>query len=171
VRWLVWIALAGCDWSLHRMTDQPKCTTYASTPFLPNGACALIPPADVVAWHADRPEPRPEVTRALLMRGRDRFAVFCAPCHGALADGESDVARVMMLRRPPTLIDDNARKLTDDRIMAVITDGYGLMPRYSLIAPADRWAITQYVRVLQQRQVALDQLPPPLQQEALRWLH
>jgi mono/diheme cytochrome c family protein len=165
------VALAACNWSLHRMQEQPKCTTFAATDLLADRSCNIAPPADIVAFR-DEGEPRPPRTRALVLRGRDRFDRFCAPCHGMLGDGESDVARAMTLRRPPSLVDAKVAGFDDGRIFTVIASGYGVMPSYSgALVPRDRWAILEYVRVLQQRDIELDQLPANEREEALRWLH
>jgi mono/diheme cytochrome c family protein len=164
------LVLVACDWSLHRMQEQPRCTVHGATELLPNGSCDLVPPPEIVAMTPD--EQPPPVTRALLERGRDRFERICAACHGLAADGDSQVARAMTLRRPPSLIDTRAAQLTDARILTVMESGYGMMPAYrGLLAPRDRHAVLNYLRVLQQRITTLDMLPPALQQEASRWLH
>ena len=172
MRFLTALILAcGCNWSLQRMQHQPKCNTDEPTPYLAGGACNLEPPEGVVAFQPNPEPPPPPVTRALLERGHDRFDRFCAPCHGIAADGISQVARAMTLRRPPSLVDAAAASLPDDRILYVIQHGYGLMPSYAtLVRGNDRYAILHYVRALQQRAVDLATLPVPLQQEAHRWL-
>ena len=137
MKWLL-LVLAGCDWSLHRMQEQPKCGVHE---------CDLLPPDGVVAF-GSAAEP-PPLTRELVERGRDRFDRICAACHGVTADGDSDVARVMTLRKPPSLIDAKAKALPDAHILTVIDRGYGLMPRYEL-SLRDRYAVLHYVRVLQQ---------------------
>ena len=168
---LVLLAIAGCDWSLHRMQAPDKCIVHGTTTLLPNDSCNLTPPAGIVAMEAAPASP-PPITRALVERGRDRFDRMCAACHGLRADGDSPVARAMTLRRPPSLIDARVAAFADDRILNVIATGYGLMPEYgSSLAPADRFAVLHYLRVLQQRDVALDQLSPSLQAEAQQWLH
>ena len=167
---LLLLALAGCDWSLHRMQEQPKCTTFASTPLLAGWTCSLTPPQGTIAWQ-DEGEARPPRSRGLIERGEDRFERFCAACHGQLGDGDSDVARAMALRKPPTLLDATAAALDDDRIFTVITNGYGMMPSYaSSLPPADRWAVIELVRVLQHREIAIDQLTAGELKEALSWL-
>jgi mono/diheme cytochrome c family protein len=172
--WL-WLALAlatcDCDWSLHRMQEQPKCVAYGATSLLAGGACNLDPPDGVIAWHAAEPAPPPPLTLALVARGRDRFTRYCAACHGVLGDGDSDVARAMRLRAPPTLLEGDAARDSDETIERYIARGYGLMPAYGdAIAAGDRWAIVAYVRVLEARVVELDRLPPPVEREALAWL-
>lgn len=164
------LLLASCDWSLHRMQKTDQCTVHGATTLLPNGTCDLQPPPGIVAID-DEPTPAPPVTRDLLLRGRDRFERICAPCHGVAADGDSAVARAMKLRRPPSLIDATVSGFDDTRILTVMATGYGLMPSYSaIVAPRDRFAILNYIRVLQHRDIAFDALSPAEQQEAQRWL-
>jgi mono/diheme cytochrome c family protein len=165
----VLVLLAGCDWSLHRMQEPAKCTVDGTTALLPHGSCNLTPPEGTVA--IDPPPAAPPVTRALLGRGRDRFARICAACHGVNADGDAPVARAMTQRRPPSLVDATAVNLTDERILSVIASGYGLMPEYaSSLTPADRYAVLHYVRAIQHREVAFDDLTPTQQAEARKWL-
>ncbi|HSN26041.1 MAG TPA: cytochrome c [Kofleriaceae bacterium] len=145
-RWLMLLALSACDWTLHRMQEQPKCKTYGT---LDGQQCAALPPEGIVP--VDEPPQPPPLTKQLVLRGRDRFDRFCAPCHGVAANGSSYVATAMTLRRPPSLVDPAARSLPDDRILAVIDRGYGVMPSYGAAVPfTDRYAILHYVRVLQQ---------------------
>ena len=163
--------LAACDWSLHRMQEQPKCMPYAASPLAPGGACNLDPPDGVVALGAAAPTPAPPLTMALVARGRDRFDRFCAACHGAAADGDSDVARAMRLRKPPSLLSPQVASRSDAALESIADRGYGLMPAYGdAIARDDRWAIVAYLRVLQARVVELDRLPPDERKEALAWL-
>jgi hypothetical protein len=163
---LTLVLVAGCDWSLQRMQEQPRCElngTFAEQP------CNMLPPDGVVA--AEPPFTPPPVTRAYVERGRDRFERLCAPSHGVEADGNSYIARAMTLRRPPSLVDAAARSLPDQRIIEVIEHGYGLMPSYaSALPPRDRFAILHFVRAMQQRDVPFDQLPPAQQKEARPWL-
>jgi mono/diheme cytochrome c family protein len=100
------------------------------------------------------------VDAKLLARGRARFDVSCAVCHGLLGDGESQVAMNMSLRRPPSL--HAYRDVADGHIYRVVSEGFGLMPSYAAELPVeDRWAIVAYVRALQLSQYAtLEQVPP-----------
>jgi mono/diheme cytochrome c family protein len=143
---------------------------HGATALLPGGTCDQLPPDGIVAMEAATAPP--PVTRSLLVRGRDRFERICAACHGPAADGVSQVARVMTLRRPPSLVDATAQKLDDTRILTVIATGYGVMPAYgAMVALPDRYAILHYVRALQQREVVIGELSPEQQAEAHRWLH
>jgi mono/diheme cytochrome c family protein len=161
------VVLAGCDWSLHRMQEQPKCGVDRT---LFGEPCDRELPDGVVAWQPE-PPPVPKPSRALVERGRDRFQRVCAPCHGILGDGDSDVARAMTLRRPPPLVDATVSGFDDARILRAITDGYGMMPSYAgLLATSDRYAVLYYLRVLQHRDAPLDELTAEQRQEATQWL-
>jgi mono/diheme cytochrome c family protein len=170
--------LGACDWSLHRMQDQPRCVSHAATELLPGGACDLVPPEGTVeASEPAASEPPATVPAAYasplatLERGQDRFTRFCAPCHGDAGDGDSAVATAMALRRPPSLVDATVTGFTDDRIATVVAHGYGAMPGYAgSLALSDRDAILAYLRVLQHRDVAVGELTAAQRREAMRWL-
>lgn len=102
----------------------------------------------------------PPVTPALLARGRERFDIFCAPCHSVVGDGDGFVAR-RGFPHPPSYHTDRLRNASDAHLYAVITHGYGAMYPYALrLTPADRLAVIAYVRALQLSQHApLDALP------------
>lgn len=104
------------------------------------------------------------VTPALLRRGQERFQIYCAPCHGRLGDGNGMVVR----RGFPHPPDYAIRRLRDAPIghfFDVMTNGYGVMYSYaSAVPPQDRWAIANYIRVLQ----AVRKEVPPEQFEAER---
>lgn len=94
---------------------------------------------------------------ALLTRGKDRFQVFCTPCHGALGDGNGMIAqRGLSLRRAPASYHtDRLRKMPIGHFVDVITNGYGVMYSYaSRVETNDRWAIAAYIRALQRSQHA-----------------
>ena len=92
---------------------------------------------------------------AFLERGRDRYDIFCAPCHSYSGDGKGMVSRrAAQLGAPgmvaPTFHDDRLRHVPDGQIFATITNGVRNMPSYAHNLPVDdRWAIVQYVRALQ----------------------
>jgi mono/diheme cytochrome c family protein len=113
------------------------------------------------------------ITRALLDRGRERFEIICATCHGPRGDGRSEVARHMERRQPPSLLDARVRAFPDGRVFRVAGEGYGFMPGYARdLGVEDRWAVVAYLRALELSQaVPLDALPPGLRRaadEALR---
>jgi mono/diheme cytochrome c family protein len=89
------------------------------------------------------------VDAKFLERGRDRFTVYCAPCHGALGDGNG-ITKQYGMGATPSFHDDRLRKLAEGEIFNVITQGKGNMLSYADKLPADdRWAVIAYVRALQ----------------------
>lgn len=107
------------------------------------------------------------ITAAILARGRERFDIYCSPCHGKLGDGDGMiVARGM--RRPPSYHIERLQKAPPGYTFDVITNGFGVMYDYAdRIKPADRWAITAYVRALQQSQNAVLEDVPESERERL----
>jgi mono/diheme cytochrome c family protein len=166
-------AMAGCTTAdIDPMERQPKVKPYAESTLFADGRAMRQPPAGTVP--RERPLEGPEaqasaaalgeqdvtalpvpITRALLDRGRNRFDIYCATCHGLVGDGDSVVADKMALRVPPSLHTPHARGLTVGALYRVITDGYGVMPSYRAELPlADRWAVVAYVQALQRSQNA-----------------
>lgn len=89
------------------------------------------------------------VDMPLLRRGRERFDIYCAPCHSRLGDGDGMVAR-RGFPHPPSYHIDRLRNAPDRHFYDVITNGYGVMYPYGdRVAPEDRWAIVAYIRALQ----------------------
>ena len=84
-----------------------------------------------------------------MARGRERFDIYCSPCHGRAGSGDGMVVR-RGYRRPPSLHDDRLRNTPVGHFFDVISNGFGAMPDYAAqINPEDRWAIVAYVRALQ----------------------
>jgi mono/diheme cytochrome c family protein len=112
-----------------------------------------------------------EVTEAVLERGRERFLIYCTPCHGQLGDGDGIVVR-RGFTKPPTYHDDRLRNMAIGHFFDVQTRGFGAMYNYAArVKPEDRWAIAAYIRVLQLSQNAkrAELSPEDLQQlEAVR---
>jgi hypothetical protein len=107
------------------------------------------------------------VTRDFLERGRERYNIYCAPCHARTGDGNGMIVQ-RGYRRPPSYHIDRLRQAPLGHFYDVITNGFGAMPDYSSQIPVrDRWAITAYIRVLQFSQNApisllpAGKLPPP----------
>jgi mono/diheme cytochrome c family protein len=84
-----------------------------------------------------------------LERGRERYRIYCQPCHDARGDGKG----ILFQRgKVPTASfhQEKILKYTDGQLFDVITNGFGLMAGYRWpIPPADRWAIVAHVRALQ----------------------
>jgi len=103
--------------------------------------------SDAEAAGRDLVNPAP-VTTSSLVRGRDRYAIFCQPCHGREADARGTLTAAFP--KPPTLHSSKARGWMDGRIYAVLTSGQNAMPSYaSQINREDRWLIIHYLRALQ----------------------
>lgn len=93
----------------------------------------------------------------ILRRGKERFTIYCSPCHGQLGDGKGMIAtRGLELRRPPaTYHTDRLRKMPIGHFFDVQTSGFGAMFSYAArVEPNDRWAIAAYIRALQLSQNA-----------------
>jgi len=85
----------------------------------------------------------------VMARGRERYDIYCSPCHGQTGQGDGMVVR-RGFRRPPTYHQDRLRNAPVGHIYDVITNGFGAMPDYAAqIKVEDRWAIIAYVRALQ----------------------
>lgn len=109
------------------------------------------------------------VTMDLLERGRDRFDIYCSPCHSRLGDGEGMVVQRGFVH-PPTYHSDRLRSAPDGHFFGVMTEGFGRMWSYAnRVEVPDRWAITAYIRTLQLSQAApLADVPPNERQQLLR---
>lgn len=158
------VTLFGCyESDIDPMMQQEKFKAYRENDFYPDGRAMRMPPANTIP--RERPLEAmmtpPPVTAALVARGRDRFDIHCAVCHGFRGDGDSVVASKMSLRAPPSFHDDRLRAYSVTQIYDVITNGYGYMPRYDAeVSTSDRWAIANYVKALQLSQHAsLDEVP------------
>lgn len=94
------------------------------------------------------------VTEKVLARGRERFNVFCTPCHSHVGDGNGMIVQ-RGLRRPPSFHIDRLRAAPAGHYFDVMTNGFGAMPDYAAqISVEDRWAIIAYIRALQLSQNA-----------------
>jgi hypothetical protein len=95
------------------------------------------------------------VTKVVLERGRERYNIFCAPCHSRVGDGNGFVPSRGFSKQPPSFHIERLQKAPLGYIYDVITEGFGIMPDYaSQIPPQDRWDIVAYVRALQLSQNA-----------------
>lgn len=163
---------AGCRQDMH---DQPRFKPYAKSDFFADKRSArpLVDGtiarghlrADAVLYTgkaAGKPAdafPFP-VTADVMARGRERFDIFCSPCHGRTGAGDGMIVR-RGYRKPPTFHQDRLRQAAPGYTYDVITNGFGAMPDYAQQVPVgDRWAIVAYIRALQRSQhAAADRLP------------
>ena len=152
------------------MDDQPKAAPQAASNFFRDGASMREPVPGTVpigglqedtAFYTGKAAdgqyvakiPLP-VDKTFVQRGRDRYRIYCQPCHDARGDGKG----ILFQRgNVPTASfhQEKILKYADGEIFDVITNGRGLMSAYRWpIPPADRWAIIAYVRELEQERLA-----------------
>lgn len=177
-RLLVLLALAvaggsGCRQDMH---DQPKLKPLRPSAFFADGrgsrpalegtvARGTLPRDEAFLTGKAGSERLREApvafTPALLARGRTQYDAFCSVCHDRVGTGRGMIVQ-RGFRQPSSFHVDRLRAETDGYFYDVITNGFGVMPKYAQqIAPADRWAIVAYVRALQLSQHAtLADVPP-----------
>ena len=107
------------------------------------------------------------VTAPLLQHGRERFDIFCAPCHGRLGDGNGITKTIGDMPAVASLHDKRIVEMSDGEIFNTITHGKNTMGAYGPLMPAqDRWAVIAYLRALQlSRLGSIEDLPPGEQAE------
>lgn len=161
------------------MDRQPKYRPQAESSFFADGRTDRPLPAGVVARGDLRSDTHlylgktaggefargfpasVSVDAKFLQRGKDRYAIYCAPCHGALGDGNG-ITRSYGMGATPTYHDDRLRKVSEGEIYHVIANGKGNMLSYAdKLEPADRWAVVAYVRALQRAQTGTVADVPP----------
>jgi Cytochrome C oxidase, cbb3-type, subunit III len=158
---MIVVLLAGCRLDMH---IQPKYLPYEPTSFFADGRSERQPVPGTVARGELRVDellysgtengaesnrfPFP-ITRADLERGRERYNIYCTPCHDYTGSG-----RGMIVQRgfpqPPSYHIQRLRDAPVGHFYQVMTNGFGAMYSYAArITPADRWRIAAYIRVLQ----------------------
>ncbi len=106
-------------------------------------------------WIADAPV---EFTQSFLYRGKERYEIYCTPCHGITGDGRGIIMTGGYGYVPaPTFHQDRLREAPDGEIYSAIYNGVRNMPSYAhQIKTEDRWAIVGYIRALQASQNATE---------------
>jgi len=170
---LALLALAGCR---QDMQDQPRFKPLAESDFYSDLRSARPPVEGTVArgqlhedtyFYSGRLGNNPgdympfPVTEDVLARGRERFNIYCAPCHSRLGDGNGMIVQ-RGFRAPPSYHTERLRKAPLGYFFDVMTNGFGAMPEYASQIPArDRWTIVAYIRALQLSQEAtMNDVPP-----------
>jgi mono/diheme cytochrome c family protein len=165
---------AGCRQDMH---DAPRYEALEQSDFFgDNRSARPLVEGTVARGHLDQDEvlrtgkaggapaatlPLP-VDGALLARGRERYGVFCSPCHGLAGRGDGMVVR-RGYRQARSFHEDRLRAQPVGYFFDVITNGFGAMPDYAHVPVRDRWAIVAYVRALQRSQHArVDDVPPQM---------
>jgi len=159
------------EWAFPGMKHQPKFRPQSESAFFADGRADRMPPAHVV--RADLPlrdddhlyqgkdaagafaaafPAKLTVDLQFIERGRDRYQIYCAPCHGAAGDGNGITKRYGM-GATPTYHDPRLRTMPEGEIFNTITLGKNTMQSYAdKLLPEDRWAVVAYVRALQRAQ-------------------
>lgn len=173
------LALSAC---YQEMSDGPRYDPLEPSAFHDDGMSARHPPAGTIprghlefdrhlhegrtAGGYARGYPFPMTARDL-GRGGERYAIFCAPCHGAVGDGEGIIAR-RGLEQVESYHRDDLRQAPDGYLVEVMTRGRGAMPSYrNRIDARDRWRIVAYIRALQLSQHARLADVPEAERQAL----
>ena len=158
--WLILLSVA-CRQDMH---DQPKYIPLRESTFFADRRSARPIVAGTVArgqLHEDTllytgkingadatvfPFP---IDERVMTRGRERFEIYCSPCHGRTGQGDGMVVR-RGYRRPPSYHQDRLRHAPVGHFFDVMTNGFGAMPDYATeVRVEDRWAIAAYIRALQ----------------------
>ena len=106
--------------------------------------------------------PLDTLTTAFVLRGRERYDIYCAICHGRAGDGQGIVMTGGYGFAAIGYHTDRLRQIEDGYLYDVIANGIRTMPAYGQQIPvADRWAIVAYVRALQRSQNAGESDIPP----------
>ena len=157
------------EWAFPSMEHQPRPRPQSQSAFFADGRADRVPPPKTVARGMLREDDHLyrgkeaggafvkgfpaalSVDMAFLQRGQNRYQIYCAPCHGAVGDGNGITKRYGM--PTPTYHDARLRDMPDGEIFNTITHGKNTMLPYAdKLAPDDRWAVVAYVRALQRAQ-------------------
>jgi cytochrome c553 len=168
------------DWAFPGMKNQPKLRPQADSAFFADGRADRMPPPHTVMRGAQEDEaghyngdddalyagkdssgqwvrgfPNAlHVDLKFLERGRDRYTINCAPCHGILGDGHGITSKYGMgtLATNGNYHSDRIRQMAEGEIFSTITNGSAskvMLPYADKLSPEDRWAVVAYVRALQ----------------------
>jgi mono/diheme cytochrome c family protein len=154
---------AGC--SRLDMQDQPKYRPQRPSDFFADGRSERQPVEGTVARGTlnedtafydgkdaagkDIEEFPIAVDKAVILRGQQRYDIYCSPCHGRIGNGLGMIVR-RGFKQPPSYHIDRLRNAPVGHFYDVISNGYGAMLNYaSQVQPRDRWAIIAYIRALQ----------------------
>ena len=183
------LSLAGCEREMHDMYEQPRYDPDEPSPLFADGRSARPPPPGSVPGSDGRPrrhQQRParpagdrgarsrgrrqqsprRSRRALLQRGRERFDIYCLPCHSPVGDGDGPVVR-RGFPHPPSYHEQRLRDAPDRHFYDVITQR---LRRHVFVRRPGRTRrtagpIVAYIRALQLSQHAqLAELPAALRE-------
>jgi mono/diheme cytochrome c family protein len=173
---LLALVAGACRQDMH---DTPRYESYEASAFYADGRASRVAPTGTVArgWlredealytgraNGELVAEFPfALSQADLQRGRERYGIYCTPCHGVLGDGQGMVVQ-RGLRRAASYHQDRLRDEKVGYFYDVVTNGFGAMQGYAEQIPVrDRWLIVAYVRALQLSQHAtVAEVPANLQ--------
>ena len=158
------------EWAFPGMKRQPKPRPQGESTFFADGRADRPLPAGVVSrdplrnddavyagkaangsWVRGFPI---AVNAATMARGKERYTIYCGPCHGAVGDGNG-ITKQYGMGATPTYHDDRLRNMAEGEIFNTITHGSpnkNMQPYADKLLPEDRWAVILYVRALQRAQ-------------------
>ncbi len=165
------------EWAFPAMREQPRYRAQGESKYYADGRADRPLPAGVVAsshgfagqplrsaddhLHAGKAAdgsfaagfPKAvKVDHSFIQRGRDRYTVYCLPCHGAVGDGNG-ITKFYGMGATPSYHIDRLRQMPEGEIFNTITLGKATMQSYAdKVDAQDRWAIIAYVRALQRAQ-------------------
>jgi len=161
------LATSACRLDMH---IQPRYNSLAKSDFFPDQRAARPLVYGTVARGDERADtyfytgkigstpgeyiPFP-VTKEVMDRGRDRYNIYCTPCHSRTGDGNGMIPSRGFSKKPPSYHIDRLTKAPIGYFFDVMTNGYGIMQDYAAqVSPRDRWCIAAYIRALQLSQNA-----------------
>jgi mono/diheme cytochrome c family protein len=170
-RWILPLALAlvfllaGCA-EAGQMVDQPRLDPLEPSTIFADGLSARPVVPGTVPYNPEGNPDNPaltgldadgepvadlpvEVTQELVAKGKERYNIYCVPCHGPAGEGNGK-AVTFGFPKPPALVGGD--ELTNGQIFQIIKNGQGTMFPYGYrVKPAERWAVIAYIRALQLR--------------------
>ncbi len=153
---------SGCT---NDMKDQPRFEAYEESPFFTDGRSVRPAIEGTVArgqlreddaFYTGKSEGKfvekipIDITEDVLKRGQQRYKIYCIVCHDAAGSGSGMIIKRGFKPAPTSFHSERLRSMPSGYFYDVITKGYGSMTDYSMqLEPADRWAVTAYIRALQ----------------------
>jgi cytochrome c553 len=160
------------EWAFPGMKYQPKFRPQSASAFFADGRADRVPVEHTVMRGMLREDDALNrgkdasgafvrgfpasltVDLKFIEHGRDRYTIYCLPCHGAVGDGMG-ITKQYGMGATPTYHDDRLRKIAEGEIFNTITNGTAnknMLPYADKLVPEDRWAVIAYVRSLQRAQ-------------------
>lgn len=160
------------EWAFPGMKLQPKLRPQAESNFFADGRSDRAPVEHTVMRgmlreddHLNRGKDASgafargfpsalTVDLKFLQRGKDRYEIYCAPCHSSVGDGVG-ITKQYGMGATPTYHDKRLREMPEGELYNTITVGSpnkNMQSYADKLVPEDRWAVVAYVRALQRAQ-------------------